>query len=319
MQIAYISAALSKTGVEDDGAQILDRKLVAALRSDVVEVDQIPLVRQRGFRLPIWRSSSVSPNELARIRAARDAGACLVVSHEAFFGITEHVTADVLIVHNYLPGFSFPSHRWLEHYYSLRARDYMGNAFRKARVIIFVSYRDRTMALSDFPDIADRAHVLPPPPQPIELGARRTDVIHVSGSEKWFPKRLSRLKGTEIVLLQDAGFKLSDFAEASFPAFGLITDRFSVGFKLKLMQMIHCTDVIASLADIKEEMDAIAPSYPHWRYVRCVSEAADWFQEMRDTSRTLGLDKDFEEHSNDWVVPDWPGTGLKLAKLINMA
>ena len=90
-RIAYISGHFPKSGADEDGAQILDRKLAAALRANVVEMDEIPLVRQRGFQLPIWRSASISQNELARIRAAQDVGTSLVVSHEAFFGISQYV------------------------------------------------------------------------------------------------------------------------------------------------------------------------------------------------------------------------------------
>ena len=319
MQLLYVSGPLFNSNENEDGAQILDKKLIAAMREDGVKVEQVSMNRRRGMQLPFWRSAYFSDIELKSIRTAKNAGARLVVSHEAFFGLSEYFPVDALIVHNYMPGFSFPSHRWLEPYYKAGSHTFMGRAFEAAKLIIFVSYRDHALAILNFPEIAGRAHVLPPPPKTIALGPRRSDVIHVSGSEQWLPKRMSRLKDMDVALLNRAGFSLLDFEDAPNPAFGIITDSFLVGFKLKLMQMINCKDVIASMVDLREEIDAIAPGYPHWCQVQSVGEAADWFLEIREVLTLSRVDSDFAESSPGWVTLNWLRTGRSLVELMNRA
>ena len=61
------------------------------------------------------------------------------------------------------------------------------------------------------------------------------------------------------------------------PGFALINDRFEVGFKLKLAQMLHSRDVIASFSDLHDEIEIICPGNPFYRQVASVKQAISFF------------------------------------------
>jgi hypothetical protein len=143
---------------------------------------------------------------------------------------------------------------------------------------------------------------LPPPPHRAPLLARRTDLIHVSGSENWLPKRLSRLTKAEIAEMNARGFAIQDFGVNMTPAFGLITDRFAVGFKLKLMQMIYCKDIIASMSDIEEDLRYISPSYPFYRKVGGVSDALDYFEHVASSNCLADIDAACDLAIRDCII-----------------
>lgn len=287
---------------DDDGGAIFDRKTVTALRHGGADVEEIPVMRRRAVRVPTWAGRI----DTSRLRVASDEAACCkILSHEATFALAHEIKADALIVHNYFSRFRFPGRRDLELYYRLGAQRYYGRAFDRAVTLFFLSYRERDLAEDDFPQIRGRTTVIPPPPAPMSLSPRRTDVVHISGSEGWLPKRLSRLSDDELERFARSGFAVEDFGPRPSPAFGLITDRFTVGFKLKLMQMIACRDIIASRADIADEMEQIAPGYPFWRHVASAGEALEFFGDIRDRFAVEEIDVAFNEATPHFQVPSW--------------
>lgn len=310
---AKILYVCGKTG-SGDGAQIFDRKLLKALIERGIAVSALHPLRLRALRLPLWRGRLQELNEInAQVRHSKQHGTRIVLSHEVFFGIAHKTPVDLLIVHNYMPCFSFPGRRLLELYYRVGSRKFLGQAFANARAIAFLSQRDQRHAVADFPQIANRSHVLPPPPHPYEFGTGGYDVIHISGSDAWLPKRLSRLTQDDLYKIRSAGFGISDFKQQAAPAFGLIPDRFTVGFKLKLMQMLYCGDAIASLSDICEEITALAPDYPWWREVASVDEAVEWFSELRGNSA-------WRAHCIDNVrlkLPNWAEIACKVNEILD--
>jgi len=308
----FISGPFGVSGAPADGAQIFNRKIVGALRGAGVQVEPLGVTRARSLRLPVWQSRPPEPDIRDRIHANAKAGAQIILSHEAFFGIAQEIPVAMLIVHNYMPCFAFPGRPMLELCYHLGSRAYFGRAFAQARAIVFLSHRDHRHAVTDFPQIAVRSHVLSPPPHRAELGPRRDDVIHMSGSEAWLPKRLSRLSTDERAHIAAAGFRIEDFGQRPSPAFGLIPDRFTVGFKLKLMQMLYVGDAIASLSSIRDEVMALAPDYPWWREVTSVDEAVAWFSALRD-------DPAWRAQSAQPVraqFPDWSAIAAELEGML---
>lgn len=301
-------------GREDhDGGAIFDRKTLAALRHGGAEVEEVPVVRRRAIRVPTWAGRI----DTARLRAASDETGCrTILSHEATFALAHEIKADALIVHNYFSRFRFPGRRDLELYYRLGAQRYYGRAFDQAATIFFLSYRERDLAEEDFPQIRGRTIVIPPPPAPMSLAPRRLDVVHISGSEGWLPKRLSRLSDDDAARFAGAGFTIEDFGPRPSPAFGLITDRFTVGFKLKLMQMIACRDIIASRADIAHEMEQIAPDYPFWRHVASAGEALEFFGDIRSRLTVEAIDAAFDTATPHFRVPTWNDHGGTILNAI---
>lgn len=296
-----------------DGGAIFDYKTVEAIRGRGIDVEAVGVFRRRALRLPPW-AGRVDEGML-RI-PARGVGTRTILSHEATFDLAPVVEADALIVHNYFPAFSFPGRKDLEGYYRLGARDYYRRAFDLVRHVFFLSYRERALAEQDFPVIKGRTTVIPPPPAPLELSGRRMNVVHLSGSDSWLPKRLSRLTGRDAENFTKADFAIRDFGPQPASAFGLINDRFTVGFKLKLMQMIACRDVIASCADIAEELEVIAPGYPFWRRVGSVSDALEYFCDIRDRLSAEEIDAAFDAVLPGWRLPAWSDHGRIIADVV---
>jgi len=92
-------------------------------------------------------------------------------------------------------------------------------------------------------------------------------------------------------MIRSRYYSVGDFGNAPNRAFGIITDRFSIGFKLKLMQMIYSRDVIASFTDLDEDVRQVAPDYPFYRKVGSVSEALDSFDSFGGTVPEEPLEK----------------------------
>ena len=295
----------SSARAQGDGGQIVDEKATRSLREIGWQVEELAIERRRGLRLPVWSTGSPA-NQIEQIVEARRSGATVVVSHEALFG-EPHILEDAIaLVHNYFPAFSFSSHRWLEPYFKVGSEAFFRRAFASAKRVVFLSERDRQYALREQRPAAEADwRFLPPPPYEGALGSREMDVIHVSGTYNWLPKKLSRLSSREAALVSGAGFTLVDFDSHFKPCFGLLVDRFSVGFKLKLMQMMFCRDVIASLCDVRQEIDGIAPEYPFFKQVKSVAEAIAYFDSVKRGLSAAEIDRRFEESSLQARLPGW--------------
>ncbi|UCU92216.1 hypothetical protein [Hydrogenophaga taeniospiralis] len=310
----FISAPFDKKNL--DGAQIYDAKLFRALKSNNLAIEHLPIERTRKLSLPSWSNGYFGIQFRKKLLEALSEGSGVIISHEAFIGLAHDLPTTAVIIHNYMPCFSFPEQRWLEAYYRLGSKNYFKKAFLNASSVIFLSHRDRHHALLDFPDIADRSFVLPPAPNKVHIHPRRLDIIHVSGSNNWLPKRLSSLNEAEVSYIQSSGYELSDFGTSPSPAFGLITDRFSVGFKLKLMQMIYLGDVIASFSDISDEIAAIEPNYPFWRQFQTVKQAVEWFDFLKKSEKFSGLDTKLSHLNRKYNAIEWGQTGAHFLEIL---
>lgn len=317
MRLVYVCGRI-ESGADRDGAQIFDNGLLRSLDRLKIDVQEIGLDRSRSGKLPFWRSSLHQNNLLNQIANAKQEDMKLVVSHEAYFELAFGAKVDVLIVHNYMPGFSFPGLRPLEHYYQLGSVRYFESAFKGARNIVFLSHRDLKNALGNHPHIEGRSCVIQPPPKSVDLGRRRVDLVHVSGSGAWLPKRLSRLSSRSRQQFTEKGFELADFGSEPTPAFGLIHDRFVVGFKLKLMQMMYSRDVIASTVDLSDEIEAIVGKYPFWRHVSRITDAIDWFESVKKRMSADEIDEVFDEYPIERILPHWDDAGAVIARLLSV-
>ena len=314
MRILYVRFAREGSGAED-GADIFDRKVIDALRRAGCDVKTIEISRHRSLGLPFW--AQTGPRGAGQGSDARgDVSQRIVCSHESLFGLVSSSAVDMLIVHNYFPAFEFPKQRVLQFYYRAGARQYFARSFIRAKHVVFLSARDRAYAIKDFPGLASKAHFFPPPPYPARLLERRTDVVHVSGTANWLPKRLSRLTEAESREFLSRGFLPSDFGAAIHPAFGLIQDRFVVGFKLKLMQMVYSRDVIASMCNLDQDLRSVAPRYPFYRQVPTVGDALRYFQEVARKLPISDIDAAFES-SGPHQIPSWSDLGIQLKSLLD--
>ncbi|NDR56626.1 hypothetical protein [Aliiruegeria sabulilitoris] len=268
------------------GGPIYDRRLMNSLSSlDGVVVEPFPVFRCRARRFPIWQAR-VEADARARLAQLKADGALIVVSHEALFSVVDEfdseASPDLLIVHNFMPRFSYMGRPFLSALYTTGAKAFFRRYLGRARCLLFLSDPDYAgaNALMDG-GLSKNSLVLAPPPRPIDVQERVSGLIHVDGSKGWRAKRLGELTEKEKSQVIERGYRIGDFGDPMCSANGLITDRFAVGYKLKLMQMIYARDVIASFADLEEDVQQVAPGYPCYCTVGSLEEALDFFDTFR--------------------------------------
>lgn len=285
MKIAYLRPE-KVDPASNDGGDIYHRKLLAELdrRADRVE-EIVVAMTPRKTRLPLW-SQRIAPRTLARLGALAEDGCTVIVAHENIFDLAAHSAAlgcpTHLLVHNYLARFRFAGRPLLSLAYRLGAHRYYERAFAASRGAVFLGVGDFTAASArhrSAPERAVRFLLAQIPPAPIDVDyAFDPAVMHLAGSEVWLPKRLSRLAPTERERLE-RHLTTGEYAELPRSGFTLITDRFDVGFKLKLMQALHVGDFILSRVDLGAEIRAISP---HYRWFRTFTDVDDVLRTVED-------------------------------------
>jgi hypothetical protein len=299
-----------------DGGSIFDRRLLQAITRLGADVDIEDVTRNRAISVPIWRSK-VPETTLERVRAAKREGRTTIVSHESLFHIAQRAPVDGLVVHNYFPAFTYNGRPLLERYYRSGAMRYYAKSFRSVKSAFFISHREHRIALEDFPELAGRTDICVPPPFPRPLAPRTDKVVHLSGSEAWLPKRLSMLTDKQLGQINAAGYTVSDFDDPVSPSAALINDRFEVGFKLKLVQMLSCRDVIASFCDLSEEINALCPGHPFYKQVNTVSEALAYFANVWETYTSDEIDTIYETLEAKDYLPSWDMLARQFVTLID--
>jgi len=302
---------METTEGESDGREIFDANLISALEKTGVKLDVLRCAGARSYGIPVWKTS-LPKRFIETIRLRKSDGYNVILSHEKLFDALAVAPIDIAIVHNYFAAFDFPEQRWLASYYRLGAMSFFGRRLPRASVKMFLSYRDARECHKDLGLDDTEILVVPPPPWPVKLAARRIDQIHISGTSKWRAKRLCDLTEQEGQVIAEAGYDITDFCEPTPPAFALITDRFRVGFKLKLSQMIHNRDVIASFCDLQEEVDGYAPGYPFYKTFAKLSDALDWFDHIKRSSGAEGVDNQFRSWLGSYYERTWEDVALKL-------
>ncbi len=295
------------------GSNILDDRLIAHLSTKDIKVVNVLL--QRSARLPAW-ASLIDAATQQRIAEARRSGRRIILSHEALFRIAHHGPVDALIVHNYFTHFAFRGRPLVERCYRLGSPAFYRKAFAAANSVFFISQREHRLALSDFPTLSGRSGICIVPPHPTPRVKRSDRVVHISGTKVWLPKKLSALTPEDIRQLTAAGYRIEDLDAPVTPGFALINDRFEVGFKLKLTQMLHSRDVIASRCDLHEEMESICPRNPFYRQVASVEEAIAFFQEITETHSPHEIDAYYERMEAKGFLPSWQDFATRLLDLM---
>jgi hypothetical protein len=295
-----------------DGGQIFDRKLFEAIAGVGVDIERFTPnhFRRKSIMKPLW-SRSIAEHDIRSLKEYQTAGDKVILSHEKLYDIAEAIKVDAVIVHNYWPAFSYPGQTLLEHYYRFRSRSYFRKIFNTVEQLFFVSRRDMRKAINDFPDVAYKCHLIQPPPMEMQLQDRSFNSIHLSGSDDWYAKRICKLTQSDIQTIKGKGFGLCDFSETRAPCFALINDRFRVGFKLKLMQMLYMGDIIASFCDLREEISELVGDYPYYKQVKNVDEMLMWFSEVQTEGKAT-VDEKIKRCLRDAKFPCWENTARKV-------
>lgn len=315
MRILFI--CLSQPNGPVDGGAILDNRILESLTSKKIEIIPIYVPRKkRALALPFWKNH-IPKNIINEILKKRKDNTKVIISHESLFDLSDVIDVDCLLVHNYFSAFKFKNFKLLEIYYRLGSRKFYERAYNSAKSVFFISHREYRIACTEHFGLERVSDICIPPPNNSNRSARSNDVIHLSGSEGWFPKRICKLKAHQVRKIKEYGYHVSDLERNVRPANALITDQFEVGFKLKLSQMLHSRDVIASLSDLSDEINKLCFGHPFYKYVRSVDEALGFFDTIRKQYTDEEIDEVYSNLEARDYLPSWDKFTDRLLDLIS--
>ena len=261
------------------GDEVFDRRTIAAVRARGAEIDlfhpepvgRIGLAGNLARGLPYYRARFTAATNIRAIREKARGADATVCSWEPFDALVRSLSpAPVLILHNItsraLPAL-FPGQA-LVNLLARQARYWERTRYRQetTTAIAALSRRDLDY-LAALPG-KPRPILLPPgmpPCAPLDRKARVVPELVISGTYKWVPKRrdilafaqayhtlpdrlpirADALPAEAVRLLQPAPL----LADAAL-RFGLITDRFESGHKLKTLAYIAANQIVLSFADV---------------------------------------------------------------------
>jgi hypothetical protein len=319
VDIVCLIGVFGKT-VPDDGGSIFVRNLIKALETlGNVKIEKIPVQRDRSNSLPVW-AAKVDLTLKSYLDGRRSQGAFVFLTHEALFDYSASETSgsesDILLVQNFMPRFNFPGRHLLNTYYKIGSIGYFGRHFDSARLVVFVSRGDLDSAARRYgAGVLDKSITMAPPARPLDVIGRDTNILHMGGTDGWRAKRLSKLTQAEAAYIAAEGFDVQDINSPATSGNALVCDRFSVGFKLKLAEMIWCHDVIASLSDVEAEVKQIAPDYPNYATVGSVEDAVRFF---RDSGNNI-CEADFESATLEFKSYTWVSAATNMINAIRRA
>jgi hypothetical protein len=290
---------------EGAGEEVVDRKLKAELRLLGHQVDDLhllPVSRARELfnlslrRLPYYRARFESAASIAAIRTTAPKYDAALVSWEPFDRLAlESPIPVVLLLHNITSSAIrsvFPGHP-LARYLARRSDLWEHKTYADRRLSAIA-----TLSINDQRYVSGIAKGLPvlytppgmPPAAELSANARFVPELFVSGTYGWFPKRrdvlafareyaacadklavvADALPAQAQALLRPHAATLSDVESAI--RFGLITDRFESGHKLKTAYYLANNAIVLSYANVSRDFEHIAD---HQFFVRKISTASD--------------------------------------------
>ena len=121
---------------------------------------------------------------------------------------------------------------------------------RVRKKVVLLSYREAQLAGSS------AVRFIPPG---VNLNEEAVTSHHgltwsMNSSYSWLPKKKSQLSNSEIETLNSQYLGVDDLGIGQI---GIIEDRFQVGFKLKLLQMLYVCDFVYSRVDLRREIAAL--------------------------------------------------------------
>lgn len=279
---------IGKAPGDGTGDEIFDRSTIASLRADGHEVaiaHPRPLGRAaealnlaRG--LPVYRARFASRDNRRHVAAATAAVApdLTICSWEPFDILVPALRAPVILIAHNVTGAALPSIHPGNPAIAVaayRARQWERRVWRhpKLRAVAVLSRADRDL-VNATRGVAATLLTIPgmPPVEPLAPDAALRRVIAIDGTYTWGPKRrdLARFArefadrpdrfaiaagalpaGIEVLLGGGSG-RVADPDGAAL-AFGLITDRFVAGHKLKTLAYLARNRIVLSFADVRPD------------------------------------------------------------------
>lgn len=297
------------------GDEVYDRKVIACIRArghTVIEVHPRRVSKSRSLvnvvygRIPHYRSWYESDDNYAALFAAsRDCDAALV-SWEPFDRLAYRLTIPAIpILHNVTSSslLAFLPRRIAPRMLAWQAKRWEQVCYSSSKFLAIgcLSLTDLAALERRFPG-AKLLHCPPgaPPPIPLSDEATVRSQLVVTGTYGWTPKRRDALRfareyAAEARRLDICADALPEDAERLLSPrpivqdatghtirFGLITDRFSAGHKLKTTEYIAGNCIVLTFADIEKDFHDI-PDREF--FIRKLTHASEIAAHVADVSR----------------------------------
>ncbi|MCO6384615.1 hypothetical protein [Oceanicola sp. 502str15] len=316
------------------GESVVDRRLLAELRNYDITIQAFNPPPVGGLRKslnllsgkPLYRATFYSSKlvQLFQREIERTRPDIVLISWEPFDFLAEHTKLPkILLAHNVTSDSLlqiFPSSRVSQCFAHLH-RKWESRIYGRDDIlaVLCLSERDETLIKEISPHSATRT-ILPGSPQSLEAtdGVVIREVL-VSGTYEWYPKRrdlkrfleeLRALGGSSIPLLWDHPPPLElkhlvapilDVPVASRTnagiRVGLVPDRFTAGFKLKVSHYIASNCVVASYCDVSHDFLSIKDHEIFIRRIYSANQILEIFSDLEamDHNELGSRFKDFQD------------------------
>lgn len=275
---------------ESDGGAIFDKKLKSVIHDSGIEVVSLYVKRADSFSIPFWsyRIDKTVLREIQRIKKDFDQ---ILVSHECLGDYAVRVKADHFIFHNLFSTFYFKENFLLNSYYRFYSRIFERKILNYCKNVYVLSNREHKYLQNNIGYKAERI---------VPAGTTKySDIfdnkkIIISGTNNWLPKRLSKMPSYIETELIKSGFYIERDYASNSAGISIITDKFNVGFKLKISQAAQRGDVIISMVDLSMELETF--NYPLENYFHLTN-----WKELLDVVKNINrleiktLKKDWNE------------------------
>lgn len=294
-------------GVNIDGGSIYDKKFCDSLRSLGCELECVYINRVRNRLPPFWLSQ-VTVADIKKTTKLKENCELLIISHEGLAGLASRIKPSLFILHNVFSSFEFSSKKHIEWYYRINSLSVYKNILKFSNNVLTISKRETDIITDLRNDLNSEANIISEPPGlKFELNDLDFEYskIKIPGTHNWYPKKICRLTENEKRLLEKDSKSVVTNEEFINPSFAIIEEKFKVGFKLKLIQMLYRGDCVASLIPLDEEVNWIFPNCTSYFNVKTVDEALDVFENQEPKIRLqskgkLNISKRMVELNYSW-------------------
>lgn len=266
MKILYICKDYSKLS---DGGSIYDYKMIQAIKNHHYSIHIHKVKLNKNISLPLWKKK-IDLEDINKIIDLSKKYDKTIVSHESLSSICKYITPDLYIFHNVFSYFS-SNNLILNFLYKLGSTYEEKKIIYASKNILVLSERENTYLTQKY---TNQNFICEPP------GIKNNHVnkniyllkekLKLMGSKDWLPKKITSLTNREIKSLNY--FFEIDYTENKNSSFALIDEKFLVGFKLKLIEMLFNGDIIFSRSNLENEIKHLGLKNYNYKFINTIKE-----------------------------------------------
>jgi hypothetical protein len=296
----------------DAGDEVFDRKVISALRGKghtVVMLYPHQVTKWRALAnllrgTAYYRSRFDSAFNRQLVRQAETDYDLTICSWEPLDILTPHLSGSIILIAHNITSLALPAlfpNSFLARFAAARARAWERRIYNSKTVtaVATLSRQDQDY-VAKLPNAPATILMIPgmPPITPLASDALLKEEIVLLGTYDWHPKHrdvilflqdyakianrapiFASSLPAEAAGLLDVAPPLSPNEYGSALRFGLITDRFEAGHKLKTLAYIAQNQIVLSFADVRSDFKGIRN---YELFIRKIDKTADIMQHMED-------------------------------------